>query len=100
MKPGAGSKVTVPSRLTVTTPSEAGGCVIPVITGLTKVPPMFPGPSFDKMFIITLVSNGVTELSFVATGGFVPNLGSTTVIVNNSVGQFGTTVGGTQTGTS
>ena len=69
------------------------------MVGLAKVPPIFPGPSLDLTGIVTGLFIVVTELSFVATGGLIPDVGSTTVIVNNSVGQ-GNTIIGAHTGTS
>ena len=98
VKPEFGVNVNTP--VTGSTAAVPFGDGVKIVTTVFNVPPTLPGPSFPFIGIITGVLIGVTELSFVATGGLVPNVGSTTVIVNNSVGQFGTTVGGTHTGTS
>ena len=69
------------------------------MVGFARVPPIFPGPSFDLTGIVTGFPIVVIELSFVATGGLIPDAGSKTVIVNNSVGQ-GKTIISAHTGTS
>jgi hypothetical protein len=89
--------VIVPSGFTTAVPFE-GCAVIVTEAGSNEVPP-FAALSFARTFVVVEPPVGSVATSLFATGKFVADIGSMTVISKGVVGQFVVWPGG-QTGTS
>ena len=90
MFPDDGSTLEVPS------PND-GGIVMVTLDG-TSTPPGLPAASLASVCSVTAEPCCVVAISVFATGGF-GLITSSTVMVSSSVGQDGTVVPTTQTGT-
>ena len=83
VNPVVGTNDIVPFEFTVAVPLTDG---VIIVGNVTKVPPIFPGPSFSLTIIITVVFNGVTVVSLFATGGLIDINGLLTVITKGTFG--------------
>ena len=99
VKPAAGVKVMFPvDGSTIAVPSPDDGGIVTVTLDGTSAPPGLPAASLASVWSVTGEPCCVVARSVLATGGF-GLIRSSTVMVSSSVGQDGTVVPTTQTGT-